>query len=204
MFSFFKKRIPLDTNEIIYGDERGLVRYRLVCDPDIYAKGLEKIFEHLRTWIIQDITQTTNNNQPIETTLIYQIKDIDLKVLPYPIQKETLINCMKDTEINFSGARLLDTFVRINIEVPTEVLETVKGKFLYGMIYGLPKELGDIVYPKRQDWLNLITEMPWAPFLVFLQELFDSDTITAKISSMTEALKENKQIVTPNVVVNSN
>ena len=203
MFSIFKKQTVRDTNEIIYGDEFGLIRYRLLCDPEIYAKGLEKVSEHLRKWIVQDIIQTTNNNQAIETTLLFQIKDIDLKVLPYPIQKDTLLKCMTDTEINFSGSRLLDTFTRINIEVPTEVLETIKGKFLYGMIYGLPKSLGDIVYPKRQDWLNLIAEMPWCPFLVFIQDLFDSDEITSKISSMTEAIKDKGQVVVPNIKMGS-
>lgn len=196
---WFKKKEVLDSTEVIYGDPDGLVKFRLVCDPELYAKGLDTIRTLLREWMVQDIVQTTTNGQTLESSLLYQIKDVDLKVLPFPIQKETLMRCMEDTPMNFSGSRLLDTFVRINVEVPTEVLETVKGKFLYGMVYGLPRSVGDLVYPVKQDWINLISEMVWAPYLLFIQQLFDSDEITARISKISASLKENKTVLAPSI-----
>lgn len=197
--NWFKKAPLLDNTEVIYGDPDGMQKFRLVCDPELYAKGLDTIRGLLREWMIQDIVQTTSNGQKLETSLLYQIKDIDLKVLPYPVQKEVLLKCMEDTPMDYSGSRLLDTFVRINIEVPTEVLETVKGKFLYGMVYGLPKQIGEVVYPTKQDWLNLLSEVVWCPYLIFIQQLFDSDEITDRISKLTVAAKSQGTVVAPKV-----
>lgn len=197
--NWFKKAPLLDNTEVIYGDPDGMQKFRLVCDPELYAKGLDTIRGLLREWMIQDIVQTTSNGQKLETSLLYQIKDIDLKVLPYPVQKEVLLKCMEDTPMDYSGSRLLDTFVRINIEVPTEVLETVKGKFLYGMVYGLSKQIGEVVYPTKQDWLNLLAEVAWCPYLIFIQQLFDSDEITDRISKLTVAAKSQGTVVAPKV-----
>lgn len=193
---FFLKAIPVDTTDFIVTAD-GERKFRLVCDPAMYAAGLEIVRNHLKIWIIQDITNTLENNQGIEDTLLYQIKDTDLKFLPYQSQRDVLERCLIDTEINFSGSRLFDAITRINIEVPMEVLETIKGKFLYSMIYGLPKQLGKLVYPTKEDWIGLLADMPWVPFLVFVQEIFDSDEITNRISKLTASAKTKPTVTGP-------
>ena len=67
------------------------------------------------------------------------------------------------------------------------------------MVYGLPKQIGEITYPNKQDWLNLLSEVSWCPYLIFIQQLFDSDEITDKISKLTIAAKSQGTVVTPNV-----
>lgn len=184
-----KKKIIGDTVEKIYLNEEGTRYYPLQCDHELYAKGLEIVKRHLQSWMVQDITIAGNTNQAIDTTLLYQLKEIDVKFLPYAEQQNILTACLRDNEISFSGSRLMDTFLRINVEVPIEVLETIKGKFLYGMVYGLPETISDVPIPKKEQWINTMRLFPWCHFLMFIQEIYDTDDIIKRIDALTTKIK---------------
>ena len=180
---FAKKAIALDNTEIIYADDSGLVGWPLSCDQQLFETGLTVIRKHLKNWILQDIIFTTDNNQAVESSLVYQLKDFDLKLLPYDEPQATLQTVLKDTPVNASGTRLMDAFVRITMEAPIEALEALKGRMLYGMVYCISRTINDTPMPSKQQWVKTLQELPWVIYLPFLQELYETDT---DISKMTD------------------
>lgn len=64
--------------------------------------------------------------------------------------------------------------------VPTPVLECYKGKFLYGVIYGLPNTIDENKLPTKEMWVELLRIAPYAPFILLLQEVL-SDSLNINV-----------------------
>ena len=169
----FKQPVPQDDTETLIIPGQGYIN--LAVDQELYDKCIDKIKSYLKVWAMQDIVLATSTNQPVESTLIYQLKDIDLKFLPYPSYKEVLILCMKDTPVNNSGSRFFDTVVRIHLAIDPSILAAIKGRFISSMTYALSAAINDTPLPSKSDWIQLLAELPWVIYLPFIQELYDTD-----------------------------
>lgn len=181
----FSKPVLTDNTAFIFVTPEGDVNYPLIYPNNAeYTAGLEKIKEILRVWILQDIAFASQKGLRVEDTLIYQIMQIDLKFLGWEHQLNVLLRCIEDKGESYSGSRLMDTFLRIYIAVETDIIEVIKGRFLYGMIYGLQDQVNGQDLPNKQQWLKAILTYPWIPFLIFLQELYDEDDIVAKVTQL--------------------
>jgi len=171
----FKKKeeeVILDTSDEIYLNNDGSSFYPLTCDPYIYSQSLESIRVILLRWIKQDRMAVDNLAIKMEGTISYLLYTFDLKLLPYDIYLSNLLDIIHDTELNKSGNRLLDAIALIHTTVPTEMLECFKGKFLYSMLYSLPPTLSDgNARPTKEMWLHALDVVPWAPFILIIQEL---------------------------------
>ncbi len=186
----FRKPVFVDNNDVIFLTEDGALAYPLTIDDEnLYQQGIEKITNILKEWMVQDAAYTANLNQPIESSLSHQFKQIDLKFLPYQTQMETLLTCLKDTEINNSGSRFFDAIIRIHTNVSLQIINTFKGRFLAGMIYGLPDEINNIPLPKDR-WKELIISHNWIPFLSIIQDLADNDDVVDKVKHLVQATKD--------------
>ena len=186
----FNKPVIADNNEVIFITEDGSIAYPLVVeDENIYQQGIEKITNILKEWMVQDIAYTANLNQSVESSLSHQFKQIDLKYLPYQAQYEVLMNCIKDTEINNSGSRFFDAIIRIHTNISLNIINTFKGRFLAGMLYGLPAEINNIPLPKDK-WKNLILEHNWIPFLSIIQDIADNDDVVDKVKQLVESHRD--------------
>ena len=166
--------------------EDGVMYPVVIENNEVYEKGLETMKNLIARWILQDLKLITDVGRPIESSLSYSLRNIDVKFLPFPSYWDILLQTMKDTDFSHSGSRFFDTIANIYIEVPTEVIRTFIGKFLYGMIYGLPKTINDQPIPTKEDWTNLLAQVPWAPFLQLVQTVLDGeiDGATTKITNI--------------------
>lgn len=202
MWPFKEPFVAIDNTEFIYLDETGTRFYPLMCDNTLYKESLEIIREQLRTWIVQDLSYTTSLNEVVERSLVYQLVNIDVKFLPYPTYTEMLKLCLQDTDISHSGSRLMDTIVRIGTLVPTEVLETIKGKFLYSMLYTIPREVNGQPMPNKVAWVETLSLYPWIPLMLFIQELYEADDIVDKVTKLTAKLRvHNTQVEAPKITM---
>ena len=155
----------------------------IIMDNEEYRKGLETMKGILANWIRQDFTSLSMIRQsPATDSLVHAFRNIDLKFLPYPLMREQLENALEDTNISFSGSRFFDAIVLIHSQVPTEVIETFKGKFLHGMLYGLPREINGNPLPSKQNWISLLAKHPWVPFIQLIQAIFE-DEIAPKVGT---------------------
>lgn len=192
----FKTPVVGDTTEALYLDETGLRYLPLQGDNEAVTRAVEKINDILRKWMMQDLMTTTENNQSVDDSLLYQLKEIDLKFLPFPIQLSTLERCMEDTELNHSGSRLMDAIVQISIEVPIEIAELIKGKFLYAQLFSIPRSINGIELPTKNDWLQTFQAVPWAHYLQFIQQLFDEDDIIKKLRELSSSQESQRTTIT--------
>ena len=140
-----------------------------------YINGIEKMKDILSKWIMQDIKLATDIGKPADTTMAYALRNIDLKFLPYPSHLFILIDTLSNTEYNRSGGRFFDAITVIYTEVPTEVIRTFIGKFLYAMIYGLPNEIDKQQLPSKEDWVTAMAQAPWCPFVHLVQSILDGN-----------------------------
>lgn len=149
--------------------------YDLTADPTQISYANEVIRRHLRNWMIQDQALTEDLTHRHDTSLSHNFNDFDLKYLPYPSYSEALLECVQDTAGSGSGGRFFDAIVHIYMEVDPATLETITGRFLYAMIYGLGREVNNRQLPSKKDWLDTIRQFPWAPFIAYVQELSDTE-----------------------------
>lgn len=191
MWPFTKKPILIDTlADGIMLDEA--VVLPLDCDEEQYQNSLTIIESIFRKWMQLEIDVAANTNTPLDHTLPYQLRNIDLKFLPYPVNREMLDMVLKDNEISRSGSRFFDIIVTIYSSVPSMVLETMRGRFMYGMLYGLPRIIDDKPLPSKEEWVSLLAEHPWVPLLHIQQQLFDSDlSIAVKANALEEKPQEH-------------
>ncbi len=183
----FKKKVELvDSTEGIMLSEDVILP--LDCDSAEYENGLTTIRSILRRWIQQELDIAANTNNTLEGTLAYQLHEINLKMATFASCREAINRILQDTDISKSGGRFFDVISLIYTTVPTRVLETYRGKFLYGMLYGLPRVINDDVLPSKEDWISLLTEHPWIPLLQIEQELFDTDlSVAARANALEES-----------------
>lgn len=182
---FSKKSKPKpvlnDTTDIIYLSEDGSSFYELTCDPVLYAQGLISIRTILSNWIAEDRAVATSTALAPQGTVSYLLNNLDIKMVPHAIYLEQLINIIRDNEVNRSGSRLLDAIALIHTVVPTEVIQCFKGKFLYGMLYGLSDI--DQTLPNKEQWVHALAVLPWIPFILIIQEIMSVENIGPNATS---------------------
>lgn len=182
---FSKKSKPKpvlnDTTDIIYLSEDGSSFYELTCDPLLYAQGLVSIRTILSNWIAEDRAVATSTALSPDGTVSYLLNNLDIKMVPHAIYLEQLINIIRDNEVNRSGSRLLDAIALIHTVVPTEVIQCFKGKFLYGMLYGLSDI--DQTLPTKEQWVHALAVLPWIPFILIIQEIMSVENIGPNATS---------------------
>ena len=150
-------------------------------DAAEWDKFIENIQRHLRTWMIQDQAFAANGNQSVTSTLCYNLKEIDLKYVPYPSYFLKLQECLRDTEINNSGNRLMDTFVRIYLHSDPYLLEVLQGRFLHGVLCALSPTINDRPLPNANQWADCLEQLPWLPLVVFIQDMYENDEIYSEV-----------------------
>ena len=172
MWPFKKKNVLIDTTEFIALDD-GFV-LPLICDFDLYQSGLKEATAVIDSWIAQELNNNNALAERIQSSIIFELRKFDLKYLPYPVQISSLENVLLDTELSNAGSRFFDMIVELYTKVPTEVLETYKGKFLHAMLYGLPRNINDRPLPDKEAWTILLSKHPWVPFIKLIQDIFET------------------------------
>jgi hypothetical protein len=197
MFNFFKRPnvIAQDNSEFIYLNDEGTKFYPLVCaDNYLYAQGLNDIRTLIREWVALDRSTTLETGQNVAGTVSILLNTVDLKLLPNTLQINRVLEILSSDAINNSGSRFLDTIAFIHAVIPTEILETYKGKFLYGMLYGLPEVLSDdIPRATKKDWLYCLSILPYAPFIPFVQEVFALEALGDLMPNTTLLKSEHQE-----------
>ena len=199
MLFFSKKSTPeiRDTTDIIYLTNDGSSFYELSCDPLLYAQGLMSIRTILTNWIAEDRVIAADTAIDSKGTVSYLLNTLDVKMVPHAIYLEQLINIIQDNEVNRGGSRLLDAIALIHTVVPTEVIQCFKGKFLYGMLYGL-SDVNNVL-PTKEQWVHALAVIPWIPFIIIIQEILSTEYLgpnaTSSISgfSMSDTNGEAQQ-----------
>lgn len=183
MLFFSKKPTPeiQDTTETIYLTNDGKSFYELSCDPVLYAQGLKSIRTILVNWIAEDRAIAADTAIDIKGTVSYLLNMLDVKMVPHAIYLEQLINIIKDNEVNRGGSRLLDAIALIHTVVPTDVIQCFKGKFLYGMLYGLSDV--NSVLPTKEQWIHALAVIPWIPFIIIIQEILSTAHLEPNVTS---------------------
>lgn len=189
MLFFSKKPTPeiKDTTDAIYLTKDGESFYELSCDPVLYAQGLKSIRTILVNWIAEDRAIAADTAIDTKGTVSYLLNMLDVKMVPHAIYLEQLINIITDNEVNRGGSRLLDAITLIYTVVPTEVIECFKGKFLYGMLYGLSNINHDL--PTKEQWLHALAMVPWIPFIIIIQEILLTEYLGSTTSSISDFLE---------------
>lgn len=169
----FKKEQPLiDTTEAIQLDAG--IFLPLTCDFELYQAGMKEASAVIESWINSELDSNAALAERIQSSIVFELRKFDLKYLPYPVQINALENVLMDTELSNSGSRFFDMIVELYTRVPTEVLETYRGKFLYAMLYGLPKLINDKQLPNKEHWTTLLSVHPWVPFIKLIQDIFET------------------------------
>lgn len=184
MLFFSKKKFTpeiKDTTETIYLTNDGSSFYELSCDPLLYSQGLMSIRTILANWIAEDRAIAADTAIDTKGTVSYLLNTLDVKMVPHAIYLEQLINIIKDNEVNRGGSRLLDAIALIHTVVPTDVIQCFKGKFLYGMLYGL-SDVNNVL-PTKEQWVHALAVIPWIPFIIIIQEILSTEYLGTNATS---------------------
>jgi hypothetical protein len=172
MWPFKKEQLLVDTTEFIaLADGFALP---LICDFALYQSGLKEASTVIESWINQELDNNTALSERIQSSIVFELRKFDLKYLPYPVQINSLESVLMDTELSNAGSRFFDMIVELYTKVPTEVLETYRGKFLHAMLYGLPRNINDKPLPNKEAWTILLSTHPWVPFIKLIQDIFET------------------------------
>lgn len=191
----------IDTISTIYLDDEQ--NYFLSLDyPDEheYKELLEIVRAKLRSWMLMDIDLAKSIDRGVDNSLSIKLATIDLKFLPKSGNWIQFLSYIENNPIYSPLPRLLDTIDQLSMEVPPRFLETLKGRFLYGMVYMMPKKFNSYALPTKDEWVSVLTQMPWIFLLPIIQELYDTDKVVQMLNRKLELNKVKEEtIVRPNV-----
>lgn len=191
----------IDTISTIYLDDEQ--NYFLSLDyPDEheYKELLEIVRAKLRSWMLMDIDLAKSIDRGVDNSLSIKLATIDLKFLPKTGNWIQFLSYIENNPIYSPLPRLLDTINQLSMEVPPRFLETLKGRFLYGMIYMMPKKFNSYALPTKDEWVSVLTQMPWIFLLPIIQELYDTDKVVQMLNRKLELNKVKEEtVVGPNV-----
>ena len=194
---------PIDTISTIYLDDEQ--NYFLSLDyPDEheYKELLEIVRAKLRSWMLMDIDLAKSIDRGIDNSLSIKLATIDLKFLPKTGNWIQFLSYIENNPIYSPLPRLLDTINQLSMEVPPRFLETLKGRFLYGMVYMMPKNFNSYALPTKDEWVSVLTQMPWIFLLPIIQELYDTDKVVQMLNRKLELNKVKEEtVVRPNVSI---
>ena len=193
----------VDTISTIYLDDEQ--NYFLSLDyPDEheYKELLEIVRAKLRSWMLMDIDLAKSIDRGVDNSLSIKLATIDLKFLPKTGNWIQFLSYIENNPIYSPLPRLLDTIDQLSMEVPPRFLETLKGRFLYGMIYMMPKKFNSYALPTKDEWVSVLTQMPWIFLLPIIQELYDTDKVVQMLNRKLELNKVKEEtVVRPNVSI---
>ena len=191
----------IDTLSTIYLDDEQ--NYFLSLDyPDEheYKELLEIVRAKLRSWMLMDIDLAKSIDRGVDNSLSIKLATIDLKFLPKTGNWIQFLSYIENNPIYSPLPRLLDTIDQLSMEVPPRFLETLKGRFLYGMVYMMPKKFNSYALPTKDEWVSVLTQMPWIFLLPIIQELYDTDKVVQMLNRKLELNKVKEEtVVRPNV-----
>ena len=191
----------VDTISTIYLDDEQ--NYFLSLDyPDEheYKELLEIVRAKLRSWMLMDIDLAKSIDRGVDNSLSIKLATIDLKFLPKTGNWIQFLSYIENNPIYSPLPRLLDTIDQLSMEVPPRFLETLKGRFLYGMVYMMPKKFNSYALPTKDEWVSVLTQMPWIFLLPIIQELYDTDKVVQMLNRKLELNKVKEEtVVRPNV-----
>lgn len=192
---------PIDTISTIYLDREQ--KYFLPLDyPDEheYKELLEIVRAKLRSWMLMDIDLARSVDRAVDSSLSIKLATIDIKFLPKTGNWTQFLSYIENNPIYSPLTRLLDTIDQLAMEVPPKFLETVKGRFLYGMVYMMPKKCSSHDLPTKDEWVSILTQMPWIFLLPIIQELYDTDKVIQLLNRKLELNKAKEEtVVRPNM-----
>lgn len=187
---------PIDTVSTIYLDREQ--KYFLSLDyPDEheYKELLEIVRAKLRSWMLMDIDLAKSVDRAVDSSLSIKLATIDIKFLPKTGNWTQFLSYIENNPIYSPLTRLLDTIDQLAMEVPPKFLETVKGRFLYGMVYMMPKKCSSHDLPTKDEWVSILTQMPWIFLLPIIQELYDTDKVIQLLNRKLELNKAKEEFV---------
>lgn len=187
---------PIDTVSTIYLDREQ--KYFLSLDyPDEheYKELLEIVRAKLRSWMLMDIDLAKSVDRAVDSSLSIKLATIDIKFLPKTGNWTQFLSYIENNPIYSPLTRLLDTIDQLAMEVPPKFLETVKGRFLYGMVYMMPKKCSSHDLPTKDEWVSILTQMPWIFLLPIIQELYDTDKVIQLLNRKLELNKAKEELV---------
>ena len=187
---------PIDTISTIYLDREQ--KYFLPLDyPDEheYKELLEIVRAKLRSWMLMDIDLARSVDRAVDSSLSIKLATIDIKFLPKTGNWTQFLSYIENNPIYSPLTRLLDTIDQLAMEVPPKFLETVKGRFLYGMVYMMPKKCSSHDLPTKDEWVSILTQMPWIFLLPIIQELYDTDKVIQLLNRKLELNKAKEEFV---------
>lgn len=187
---------PIDTISTIYLDREQ--KYFLSLDyPDEheYKELLEIVRAKLRSWMLMDIDLARSVDRAVDSSLSIKLATIDIKFLPKTGNWTQFLSYIENNPIYSPLTRLLDTIDQLAMEVPPKFLETVKGRFLYGMVYMMPKKCSSHDLPTKDEWVSILTQMPWIFLLPIIQELYDTDKVIQLLNRKLDLNKAKEELV---------
>lgn len=187
---------PVDTISTIYLDREQ--KYFLSLDyPDEheYKELLEIVRAKLRSWMLMDIDLARSVDRAVDSSLSIKLATIDIKFLPKTGNWSQFLSYIENNPIYSPLTRLLDTIDQLAMEVPPKFLETVKGRFLYGMVYMMPKKCSSHDLPTKDEWVSVLTQMPWVFLLPIIQELYDTDKVIQMLNRKLDLNKAKEEVV---------
>lgn len=194
MWPFTKEEILEDTTDAIIAGQR---IYQLNCDPELLEKSITQISDIFRVWVTSELQLAQNTNQDLSTHLIFQLRYFDTKFAAHDTYKVGLDMILEDTSVNQSGSRFMDTILFIYITIPQEVLDTITGRFLAGVVYYLPRTINNTAVPDKEQWVDILKKHSWLPLLPIFQQVFDTDeTIKKIVELINKSNAKNVQIAT--------
>ena len=186
----------VDTISTIYLDREQ--KYFLSLDyPDEheYKELLEIVRAKLRSWMLMDIDLARSVDRAVDSSLSIKLATIDIKFLPKTGNWSQFLSYIENNPIYSPLTRLLDTIDQLAMEVPPKFLETVKGRFLYGMVYMMPKKCSSHDLPTKDEWVSVLTQMPWVFLLPIIQELYDTDKVIQMLNRKLDLNKAKEELV---------
>ena len=127
----FNRAEPLDTNTEIYLDATGARFLPLTYDSaEEFDRYIKLIQDHLRRWIALDMSMVTHLSREANTSLAARFANLDLKQLPFDGTRVQLLSYIAGDEAYRPFPRFLDVVNQISLEIPVEMTECLKGKFL--------------------------------------------------------------------------
>ena len=187
---------PIDTISTIYLDREQ--KYFLPLDyPDEheYKELLEIVRAKLRSWMLMDIDLARSVDRAVDSSLSIKLATIDIKFLPKTGNWTQFLSYIENNPIYSPLTRLLDTIDQLAMEVPPKFLETVKGRFLYGIVYMMPKKCSSHDLPTKDEWVSILTQMPWIFLLPIIQELYDTDKVIQLLNRKLELNIAKEELV---------
>lgn len=172
---------------VIALDKKGKEFWPLICAPgglegeQLIDQSILKIKIQLSLWMQSDLFYVISTDKDISHTLSHRIYQMPLAFLPTDEQIGFLYRLLQDTMSSASGTRFLDACRTATFLIPPEVFMCIRGRFLYSMTEGLSAQHPAYgAYPSKEAWVEVLKEIPWVPYLQFIQELYETDQTLIK------------------------